>query len=83
MRPNSGIAPVEQHEPIGIPERQRAKQDAAHDAEDGGVGADAEGEREDDGEREAGRAPERAQGVAEVGDHASIHPSLRWIVRLP
>ena len=41
---------------------------AAHDAEDRGVGADAEAEGEDDGEGEAAGAQEAADGVAQVGD---------------
>ena len=48
--------------------RQRTKQHAADDAEDRRVRADAETEREDDGEREAASARQASDGVAEVGD---------------
>src|SRR5277367_3008520 len=47
-------------------ERERAQQDGVHDAEDGGVGADAEGKSEDGDGREAGRFRERADGIFQV-----------------
>ena len=46
--------------------RQRPQQHAVHDAEHGGGGADAEGEREDGHDRERGSAPQGARRVAEV-----------------
>ena len=46
--------------------RQRAQQDALHQREDGGVGADTQGQRDDCGEREARRLAQLAQCVAEV-----------------
>ena len=46
------------HQPIGIPVRQRLEQHGVDDAEDRRGGADAEGEREHGGNREAGTAPQ-------------------------
>ena len=43
-------------EPVPVAMGQGPEQDAAHDAEDGGVGADAESKRQDDGERESRRS---------------------------
>jgi hypothetical protein len=48
----------ERDEPVGFRERQRLQQNAVHDAEDGGRGADADRECEDGGQRETGRVPE-------------------------
>src|SRR6266571_2444006 len=45
---------------------KRAKQGAVHYREDGGIGADAEGKRDDGDGREAGRLAEHARGEAEV-----------------
>ena len=56
---------------------QRPQQHAADDAEHGGVGADAEREGDDDGEREPfdpGQGPER---VAEIGEEAHECPITR------
>ena len=63
-----GLAQVD--EAVAIPMRQRLEQHAANDAEDRGVGADAEPEREHDGEREAAGAGEAAEGVAKIGERA-------------
>ncbi len=48
-------------------ERQRAIEQRAQNGKDGGIGADADGEREDRHGREAGALSELAQRVAEVG----------------
>ena len=53
-------------EPVRVGIRQRLEQQRVDDAEDGGVGADADGERDDDHQRQRGRAPQRPDGVAEV-----------------
>ena len=47
-------------------EGQRPEQQRVHQAEDRGVGADADGEDQDGDEREAGVAAQRAEGVAQV-----------------
>ena len=51
-------APFHQHEMRWIFDGQAAEQEAVHDAEDGGVDADGNGERED---RDHGRAELAAQ----------------------
>ena len=50
----------------GLRIRQRLQQQRVDDAEDRGVGADADRERRDDDERQARAAAQRADGVAEV-----------------
>ena len=45
---------------------ERAEKHAANHAEDGGVGADAKGESEDDGDRKTLAAPKRAHGELEI-----------------
>ena len=45
-------------QPILVIVDERAQQHAPHDAEDGGVGADAERQRQDDGDRQSFDAPE-------------------------
>ena len=61
--------------PVGLPdhdqlvralERNRREQDAVHHAEDGGVGADPEGQGDHRREREARVAPEAADGEGEI-----------------
>ena len=44
----------ERHEPVRLLDRQRAQQDAAHDAENRGIGAGAERQQQDCGCREPG-----------------------------
>ena len=53
-------------EPILVAVDERAEEHAADDAEDRGVGADSERERDDDGGGQPLDAPERAQGEADV-----------------
>ncbi len=57
---------VERHDAIRIGDGERTEQQRVHDAEDGGVGADAQGKRRDGDGGEGGRAPQRAHGVAHV-----------------
>ncbi len=51
---------------IGIGVWDRLQQNGIHDAEDGGVGPNAEREREQRRRRETWRAPERARAVAHI-----------------
>ena len=51
---------------------QRAQKDAGDDAEDGDVGGDADGEREDGDGGEAGRLAQEAQRVARFGEEVRI-----------
>src|SRR5690242_1342867 len=64
------------HEPVRFRVRQRPEQHAVNGAEDGRVGADAEGEGEDGDGREGGALGERTDGVAQVLEQ-------RLHVRLP
>ena len=54
------------HQSAGLLERKRAEQQRIDHAEDGAVGADAERERDDGDQREAGILQQRAQAVAQV-----------------
>jgi hypothetical protein len=56
-------------EPPGVRERERPQEQRVDEREDGGVGPEREAEAAGRGGEEAGRAPERAQGGAEVGQH--------------
>ena len=58
------LADVDQ--PILVAVDQRAQQDAAHQREDGGVGADAEGQGEHHRNRESLSAGKRAHGELQV-----------------
>ena len=63
-----GLAEVDQ--PVRVAVDQRAQQHATNHAEDGGVGADPQRQRHDDGERQALGAAEGAERVFEVGQQA-------------
>ena len=64
----AGRAIPEDDEPAGVFIGKRAQQKRAGDAEDGSVGADADGERQDCGDGEAGIFGEGAECVAEVAN---------------
>ena len=57
---------AEEPQIFGLRHGQRTQQHGVHDAEDGGVGGDAEREHEERDEREAGAAAETAQRVDDV-----------------
>ena len=63
----------DQHEIVRAGKRQRPQQHGVDDAEDRGVGADADCKREDREEKKAGRPPERAGGVAEILEEPFDH----------
>ena len=63
---------VDRDEPRGVGERQRLQQHAVDDAEDGGVGADAEREHEHDDHGEARGLEEETEGLAEVSEHEGL-----------
>ncbi len=65
----SGGTLPEDHQPIGVLVRQRAKQQRARDAEERGVGADTDGQRQNRGEREARMRHEPANRVPEIVEH--------------
>jgi hypothetical protein len=56
----------DEHEPVGIAVRQRAEQDPVQEAEDGGVGADAERQCQHGDGRKNGLLAERADRVPDV-----------------
>ena len=60
------LLPLHVDQPIAIGHRQALQECGVDDGEDGGVGADAEGERQDGREREGWLLPQRAGGIAEV-----------------
>jgi hypothetical protein len=55
-----------QHQIVGLGERQGAQQDGIDDAEDRGVGAHADRDRQDGQQQEAWRSTERARRVSEI-----------------
>jgi len=57
---------AKQHQLAWITYGQFAEEDVVDEAEDGGVGTDAECQREHDGHREAGRLEESADGEPDV-----------------
>ena len=57
------------HQPVGVRERRPPEQHGVDHAEDGGVGADAEAEGDDAGERELRILEEGADGEPEVVQH--------------
>ena len=71
-------SPVKKDEPLGIVDRQQAKQHLINQGEDSGVRTDAEREREHRGGGKARIASERAQAVADIarGVFEPWHASL-------
>ena len=65
--PARGLPDVDQ--PLLVTIRQRPQQDAANDAEDGGVGADSQCERDHHGDGQPLDAAQGPQSVAEVSKH--------------
>ena len=57
-------------EAVRLRERQRLEQHAIHGAEDRRVGADPDCQRENRGERKAGRCAKRPEGVSPIGEKA-------------
>ena len=62
----AGSAAADVQEAVAVRKRQRIEEHRLDDAEDGGVRADGEREREDDGERETGSPDQAARGMPEV-----------------
>ena len=65
---------VHGHEPAGLGVWQRPKQDRSDDREDGGVGADAQRQRQEGGEGEGAVLPEEPE--REDGDPAAVCPFI-------
>ena len=57
---------VDPDEPVAVGKRQRPQQHGVDGRKDRAVGADAERQREDDGEREARRFRQRPRGEAQI-----------------
>lgn len=62
----SGIHLEQRHDPVRLGVRQGAQQDAVYHAEDGGSGADGQGECEDGDGGESGAAAQHPEGVTDV-----------------
>ena len=69
-------------EGLAVGHIERAEDEAIHEAEDDGVCADGEGEREDGGEEEAGRLGEDAEAVAKVVEEAFDEVAAESLVAL-
>src|SRR5262249_29755652 len=70
---------VDANDLAGVLVWQRPEQHGVHDAEDRRVRAEAEGERQDDDDGEAGRAAERAARVAQI-ETEIVEPHVRLSV---
>jgi hypothetical protein len=68
-----GVGVPEHHQPLRVSERQRPEQDGVDDAEDCGVGADAQRERQ---ERDAGEGRLLEEGAESIA-HRSVRRE-RW-----
>src|SRR5207302_8287824 len=67
----------DQREAVRLRERQGTVEQGVDDREDGGIGADADREREDGDGGEPGAPAQRAHGIAEVSEHRVYHYSTR------
>ena len=83
MRKCSGLGPrAESHrdQPSGVRERQRAEQQGVDDGEERRIGAEPDGQRGDDRQAQAWKAPQLAERGTEVASeavHQPTHPSER------
>ena len=64
-----GLGGVDHHEAVGLGIREGAKHYGVHEAEDGGIGADAEGERDPGGRGDAGVATQHPKSVFQILKH--------------
>ena len=70
IRQDAAPVPGDLDEALRLADRERPEERGAHQAEDGGIRPDAEGEREDGGGGEPRVVPERARPVAQVARQA-------------
>ena len=70
----AGRALADVDQPVLVAVDERPQQDAAHDAEDRGVGADAERQGDDDGDGQPLDPGQRPQGETEIGVEAHTNP---------
>ena len=73
----------DRHQPIGLADGQRAQQQRVDHAEERGVGAHPEGERENGGGRKNGRVAQRAPRRAEILHRASASVEQRAAISWP
>src|SRR4030095_7364487 len=74
-------APLEENETAGVPDRKPSQERGVDDAEERGVGADAQAERDDRERRETGIASEPACRVAQILDNTG-HQLTRYPLSL-
>jgi len=71
---------------FGVPDARRVQENLADEAEDGGVGPDAERERGDGGDGEDRTSGERAAGEAQIEQDGILRAGIRggaaWGCRL-
>ena len=82
--PHQRIRVPDEHQPIGVGVRQRLEQGLVNEAEDGGVRANPERQRQDGDDGEDGLLPERPKRVADVL-HGCLDGAARqtvWAVRM-
>ncbi len=77
LDPGRALADVDQ--PILVAVDERPQQDTADDAEDRGVGADAERERDDHGEGQTLDPGQRTKRELEVGDESKFMVVDGWL----
>ena len=77
IREHTAVAAGDVGEAGGIAHRQALEQRRVDEAEDRGVGADAERQRQDDGDGEAGLAAQHPGGVAEILEHVRGQAATR------
>ena len=78
---DAGCALPDVEQPLLVAVDQRPEEHRSHEAEDGGVDADAEGERRDHRQREPLDPPQRSNGVFQLlGECHLLTP--RWLTRL-
>jgi len=65
-KPLRGVDRDDHHQAIGIGEGERAQEDGVDDAEDGGVGTDAQRQRQHRHRGEAGTLDQRPQPIAQI-----------------
>ena len=69
--PRRDLRLTQVHDPLGLGVGKRSKQNAVDDAENGGIGAHAKGEGQDEGEREPRHARQGTERQANVADHGA------------
>ena len=71
-RSRSGVIGMQQHQPLRIPYRQRAQHHLVQQRKNGGIGANAQRQREHGGGGKQRAAPQRPERVGDVFQHLEI-----------